>query len=145
MSRAAFEFLDEVTSDLSFEARGATLPDVFAAAAEALLEATVEAPESLREVEVRRLELVEPELELLLLRFLNELIFLRDAEGLLLRPRDLRVETAPGRARLVAELVGERVDPDRHRLAAEVKAATAHELKLVPADGGFRATVTLDV
>ena len=146
MSGAApFEFLEDVTSDLCFVARGDTLPAVFAAAAAALLDATVEEPKALREVELRRLELAEPDLELLLLRFLNELIYLRDAQGLLLRPRELRVELAAGEARLAAELVGERLDPRRHRLAADVKAATAHGLSLVRENGGFRATVTLDV
>jgi SHS2 domain-containing protein len=142
---APFEFLDEVTSDLCFAARGATLPEVFAAAAEALLDATVEHREALHAAEERRLELTEPDLELLLLRFLNELIYLRDADGLLLRPRELRVEELPGQARLVAELVGERLDPARHHLRCDVKAATAHGLALAREGGRFRATVTLDV
>jgi SHS2 domain-containing protein len=145
MSGPGFEFLDEVTSDLCFEARGESLPDVFAAAAEALLDATVEAPEAVRQAEARPLELAEPDLELLLLAFLNELVYLRDAESLLLRPRALRVESGPGGARLVGELVGERLDPARHRLLSDVKAATPHGLALVREGGGYRATVTLDV
>ncbi len=146
MSAAAdFEFVEDVTSDLSFVARGETLPAVFSAAAAALLDATMEEPETLGEAERRQLELVEPDLELLLLRFLNELVYLRDAEALLLRPRALRVEEAPGSAWLTAELAGERIDPTRHRLAADVKAATAHGLALARAEGGYRATVTLDV
>jgi SHS2 domain-containing protein len=145
MSAAPFEFLDDVTSDLCFEARGATLRDVFAAAAEALLEATVEQRETLGAAERQRVELAEPDLELLLLRFLNELIYLRDARGLLLRPRQLEVEEGPGGARLVAELVGERLDPARHPLLSDVKAATAHGLSLRRGAEGFRATVTLDV
>jgi SHS2 domain-containing protein len=142
---ARFEFLEDVTSDLCFVARGATLPDVFAAAAEALLDATVEQRETLADAERRRLELVEPDLELLLLRFLNELVYLRDAEALLLRPRRLEVEAESGRARLVAELVGERIDPARHRLCSDVKAATAHGLALAREADGYRATITLDV
>lgn len=142
---AAFEFVEGVTSDLCFVARGDTLPAVFSAAAAALMDATLENPEALREPERRRLTLAEPDPELLLLRFLNELVYLRDAQALLLRPRQLRVELAPGEARLTAELVGERVDPSRHRLAADVKAATAHALELVREEGGYRATVTLDV
>jgi SHS2 domain-containing protein len=140
-----FEFLDEVTSDLCFVARGASLPDVFAAAAEALLDATVEHRETLGSVEVRQLELGEPDLELLLIRFLNELIYLRDAQALLLRPRELRVEAGPSEARLVAELVGERLDPARHHLRSDVKAATTHGLALAREGDRFRATVTLDV
>jgi SHS2 domain-containing protein len=89
--------------------------------------------------------LEEPDVELLLLRFLNELVYLRDARRLLLRPGELRVEETPEGARLEATLLGESLDPARHRLAVDVKAATAHALSLVRENGGFRATVTLDV
>lgn len=140
-----FEFVEDVTSDLCFVARGKSLPAVFGAAAAALLDASLESPRTLREVEVRSVELAEPDVELLLLRFLNELVYLRDAEALLLRPRGIQVQLKPGKASLSAELVGERVDPRRHRLTTEVKAATAHGLELAREGNGFRATVTLDV
>jgi SHS2 domain-containing protein len=148
-SRPGFEFVEGATSDLSFVARGPSLEAVFSAAAEALLAATLEDPESLRDELERSLVLEEPELDLLLLRFLNELVYLRDAEELLLRPRHLRVsggalEGAEG-VRLEAELVGERIDRARHRFGCEVKAATAHRLRVSRAGGGWEATVTLDV
>jgi SHS2 domain-containing protein len=141
----SFEFVDAVTSDLCFVARGATLEAVFRAAGDALLAATLEEPEALGAAERRSLALVEPDRELLLLAYLNELIFLRDAERLLLRAHHLEL-TQDGDARLGAELAGERIDPARHRLLAEVKAATAHGLRVsaVPG-GGFEARVTLDV
>ena len=140
----SFEFVEGATSDLTFEARGATLPALFAAAAEALLAATLANPEA---VEARRAEpitLVEPDLELLLLRFLNELVFLRDARGLLLRARQLSIERN-GEARLRGELAGEPIDRERHRLEGDVKAATAHGLAVARDAAGWRATVTLDV
>ena len=142
--RPAYEFVDTVTSDLSFIARGATLEEVFAAAAEALLAATLEDPAGLAATREQRVELEEPDLELLLLRFLNELVYLRDAKLLLLRPRELRI-THDGAARLEAWLVGETLEPSRHRLAGEVKAATAHALRIAPTEHGWEATVTLDV
>jgi SHS2 domain-containing protein len=144
VSAPAFEFVDAVTSDLSFVARGATLDDAFAAAAQALLAATLEDPAAVEEREVRRLELAEPDLELLLLRFLNELVYLRDAELLVLRPRRLRVSLDAG-ARLEAELAGERIAAGRHRLASDVKAATAHGLSVAKTARGWEARVTLDV
>ena len=146
MTRAlGFEFVDDVTSDLSFVAKGTSLSEVFCAAAEALLDATLEERETLREQELRHVVLVEPDLELLLLRFLNELVYLRDADGLLLRPREVVVQPTPTGAHLTADLVGESIDPARHRLASEVKAATAHGLSLTREGEDFRATVTLDV
>lgn len=144
MSEPAFRFVEGATGDLSFEARGETLEALFAAAAEALLAATLANPEAVAPREREPLRLAEPDRELLLLRFLNELVFLRDARGLLLRAGPLRV-VEDGEARLEGELVGERIERARHRLEADVKAATAHGLRVERAEGGWRASVTLDV
>jgi SHS2 domain-containing protein len=139
-----FEFVDGVTSDLSFVARGLTLETVFAASAKALLAATVEDPASVAPRLRREVLLEEPDLELLLLRFLNELIYLRDAEQLLLYPQWLRV-SANEVAHLEADLVGEEIDSGRHRMDIEVKAATAHGLRIAREGAKWEASVTLDV
>jgi len=144
MSAPAFEFVDDVTSDLSFVARGADLSALFGAASEALLAATVRDPRAVSPARRLPVALEEPDAELLLLRFLGELIFLRDARGLLLRAGDLEVEAGPP-ARLWGELVGEPADPARHALESDVKAATAHGLRVAPTATGFEARVTLDV
>jgi SHS2 domain-containing protein len=141
----SFEFVEGATSDLSFVARGASPEAVFVAAADALLAATLEDPASLREDVERALALAEPDRELLLLRYLNELIYLRDAEQLLLRARQVVLGPEGGEARLDAELVGERIDRGRHRLLADVKAATAHGLRLAREGQSWEARVTLDV
>jgi protein archease len=140
-----FEFVDEVTSDLAFVARAPTPEALFAAAAEALLAATVEDPAAVRPRERLHLALEEPDLELLLLAFLNELVYLRDARQLLLRPERLALRRDGGRARLEADLAGEPLERGRHELAGEVKAATAHGLRVAPADEGWEARVTFDV
>lgn len=140
----AFAFLDDVTSDLSFEARGPDLASLFAAAGEALLAASVQDPEAVGEAQRQPVELEESDLELLLLRFLGELVFLRDARGLLLRAGALEVEEGPP-ARLRGWLVGERADPARHVLEGDVKAATAHGLVVRRGAQGWEARVTLDV
>ena len=143
--RPSVEFLDDVTSDLAFVARGASAEEAFAAAAEALLAATLENPEAVGEAVDVPVELSEPDLELLLLAFLNEIVYRRDASGWLLRARDLALDVTPERASLRGRLVGEPIDRTRHRLAGEVKAATAHGLSVRERDGHWEARVTLDV
>jgi SHS2 domain-containing protein len=147
MSRAeppAYEFVDAVTSDVTFVARGSSLEEVFAAAADALLAVTLDDPASVQSRLRRSIRLREPDLELLLLRFLDELIYLRDAEELLLRAARLRIEV-DGEASLEGELAGELIDRSRHALAADVKAATAHELRVTREAKGWSARATLDV
>jgi SHS2 domain-containing protein len=146
-TRAAgrFEFLDAVTSDLCVGLSGETLEEVFAALSEALLAATVVHPEAVAATARRRLDLDAADLERLLVRFANELIFARDADGLLLRAERLRVES-DGCARVHADLAGERFDPARHGAGTDVKAATLHGLALSrTADGGYQARLTFDV
>ena len=139
-----FEWVEGPTGDLSFEAHGPTLEAVFAAAAEAFLAATIDETGAVEMRERRELALEEPDLELLLLRFVNQLVFLRDASELLVRPERLRL-TQDGVARLDATLVGERIDPRRHVLRSDVKAATAHGLRVAETAGGWEARLTLDV
>jgi SHS2 domain-containing protein len=145
METPDYEFVEGSTSDLSFVARGETCEAAMVAASEALLAATVEDPASVRDEVTRQVELVESDLDLLLLRLLNELVYLRDALGLLLRARRVEIRREALGHRLRAELAGEPWCRDRHLPAAEVKAATAHQLGLRRTDGHWEARATLDV
>jgi SHS2 domain-containing protein len=139
-----FAFVEGAPGDLSFVARGVTVEEALSAAAEALLAATLEDPASLQARELRTLCLREADADLLLLRLLNELIYLRDAEQLLLRPAALRL-TRDGGVLLEGRLEGEPLDPQRHALLSDVKAATAHGLALRETEHGWEARATLDV
>jgi SHS2 domain-containing protein len=141
---ASFEFVEGAGGDLTFVARGSSLAELFAAASEALLAASVEDPARVEPRERFPLALEEPDVELLLLRFLSELVFLRDARRLLLRAGELRVEAGAG-ARLEGELAGERFDSARHALAHDVKAVTAYDLRITREATGHQVKVTLDV
>ena len=140
----SFDFVEGAPGDLSFVARGATPGEAFVAAGQAFLAATVEDPQAIERRERRSVLLEEPDLELLLLRFLNELVYLRDAEELLLHPDRIEI-TRDGSAELRAELVGERIDAERHGLGADIKAATAHGLRVAETHEGWTASATLDV
>jgi SHS2 domain-containing protein len=139
-----FEFVEGATSDLFFVAQGPTVEAAFAAAGQAFLAATVEEPEAVERRERRSLELEEPDLDLLLVGFLNELVYLRDAEELLLHPEKVEI-IWDGSVQLRADLSGERIDRRRHALASDVKAATAHGLRVAKTTDGWTATATLDV
>jgi len=141
---AGFEFVEGATGDLAFVARGPTPEAVFAAAAEALLAATVEDPERVGGTVRRPVSLAEPELDLLLLCWLDELIWRRDAEQLLARAGRLSVRREGEAWRLEGELAGEPIGPG-HRLRTDVKAATAHGLWMGRVGTGWEARVTLDV
>ncbi|HEU4429817.1 MAG TPA: archease [Myxococcota bacterium] len=144
MTEAAYEFVEGAGGDLTFVARGASLEELFTSAGEAVLAACVEDPARVEPRERFAIALAEPDCDLLLLRFLSELVFLRDARRLLLRAGALRVQD-DGSARLTGELCGERIDPARHVLTHDVKAATAYGLRIEKSPAGLSVRVTLDV
>lgn len=132
-------------ADAGFEATGASLEECFRAAAEALLSLMLENPQDLRVLESRDVRVADPALDLLLVRFLSEIVFHKDADSLFLRVQQLRIEGGPGDWRLTAELAGEKIDPSRHRLYGDVKAITLHRLCVEPRQGGWSARVIVDV
>lgn len=141
-----FEFLEDgVTSDVTFRASGKTLDEAFAAAAEATTNVMVASLDSVRPETLVAVSEEAEELDLLLVRFLEVIIFRKDADGLLLRPRRVHVHATGGRHQLEAELHGEALDSARHELLADVKAVTLHRLHVARTDAGWEAEVTLDV
>ncbi|MEW6219170.1 MAG: archease [Thermodesulfobacteriota bacterium] len=141
-----YTYLENIAvADAAFEAQGATREELFAAAAEATLREMIANPEGLQPRELRRILLGPDSLDLLLYHFLQELIFFKDSEQLLLVVREIRIrETAQGYL-LEAEAAGETLDPQRHELAADVKAVTMHRFGVRQIAGGWQATVVLDI
>lgn len=125
-----YEIVDH-TADVAIVARGADVGEAFASAGRALLSLVTD-PDSVAEVEERRIELSATDLKDLLVAWLNELIYLFDAENLLLSEFDVRLVGDTG---LVATVSGERVDKTRHRIKLGVKAATHHMLEINRGDG----------
>jgi SHS2 domain-containing protein len=141
-----FEFVEDgATSDTSFRAWGDSLEEAFAAAVDATTGAMVEDVESVRPIEDRRVAVRADSLDLALRRLLGEVVFLKDAEGLLVRATEVAIDQAGARVRAVATLRGERIDPSRHALGSDVKAVTLHGLAVIENDDGWEATVTLDI
>ena len=131
----------EHTADIGLVARGRTLEEVFVHAAEGLVDIIVD-PEGL--VERTRFEVTvsAPDREALLVAWLNEILYHLDTRRVL--PRRVRI-THLDDTSLAAEIVGDTVDPQRHRVRRMVKAATYHGLHLTREDGRWEARVILDL
>ena len=140
-------FLSDITrADLAFEAWANTPADLLCAAADALLAAMVDDPSLFREHIRRQVTVIAPDWEALVYRALEEILFLRDVEGLLLRYRGAEIAEAAGELRAEIHAVGEPVAEFRGDFRAEVKAITFHELRFGQSpDGGWRAVVVVDV
>ena len=141
-----YRFLEDVAiADVAFEAWGDTVEAMFAAAAEATMNVMVGDLEAIA-VRVRRSVRVESDaLDLLLFNFLQELIFYKDAEQLLLRVEAIQLEKDRPPFSVVAELAGETLDMERHELVADVKAVTLHKFRVEETERGWEAFVILDI
>src|SRR5207247_3340902 len=95
--------------------------------------------------EILDIELVNDKLDMLLFYCLQDLIYFKDAERLLLRVRDVRIEERDGKHFLKAEAAGEPLDAARHHQRADVKAVTLHDFSIEKENGGWKARVLLDI
>ena len=141
-----YAYADDITmADLAFRAWGQTVEEMFIAAAEATVHAMVEDLATLAPREQRAFELHDEQLDLLLLQFLQELLFYKDAQRLLLRVYEVQITAQEHGFALQARAAGEPLDAARHALGADVKGVTLHRLQVVQTPNGWEATVTLDV
>jgi protein archease len=142
-----YQYLDDIaTADVAFEARGKTMEDMFIAAAEASMNVMVDDLSAIEKIERRRISLWAEDVDMLLFDFIQELIYFKDAEQLLLRVSQIFIEQENGGLRLQGDLYGEVLDPVKHELNADVKAVTLHRFAVEQTPGkGWKATVILDI
>lgn len=139
-----YQYLDH-TADLAFRAEAPDLSTLFRECALALLNAMVERPDCVRPAERRKVHVEAQDLDRLLVQFLDEILFYKDAESLLLRPATVTVARRDELWKCTAVLEGEPVDPARHPLGADVKAVTWHGLAVRRDGDRWIAEVTVDV
>ncbi|MHB8928752.1 MAG: archease [Bacillota bacterium] len=145
-----YRFLDH-TADVGLEASGETLEEAFGNAASGLFALIAEGP--VAPADEVRVEVAAGDLEELLVRWLNELLYLHNTERRLFSRFSLHIfsgeRTAPASLKLEARAFGEKADPGRHGRLREVKAATYHGLRLdrrgPGASGRYLIRVIFDV
>jgi SHS2 domain-containing protein len=141
-----YEFVEDLaTADIAFRAWGKEPDEVFLSAADATMQVMVENLGAIKPREARAVVLENDQLDLLLFDFLQELIYYKDAEGLMLRIEKVLLREEAGRWVLAARAAGERLDPERHHTRVDVKAVTLHRFRLEKTEDGWEADVILDI
>jgi SHS2 domain-containing protein len=141
-----YRFLEEIaTADIAFEATGSDLPELFREAADATTNVMIDNLDAIEPRETRRIELSNDDLEMLLFDLLQELIYFKDSERLLLRIHEAHINEKEGRYFLKATARGEPLDAERHYQRADVKAVTLHDFALKRENGNWKARVLLDI
>lgn len=131
----------EHTADTGIIAYGTDMKGAFANAAYGMFSLMADL-ERVKEESSRYVEAEGSDRESLLVSWLNELLYLFDAEGILFKRFDILELTD---TRLKADVYGEKADASRHRLGGGIKAATYHMLQVSEDDGRWRIRVIFDV
>lgn len=141
-----YRFLDDVAiADVAFKAWGKTLEEMFTTAADATVEVMVERLDKIQLLQKRTINVEDERLDMLLFQLLQELIFYKDAESVILRVTEVKIEKEGGKYFLTAQARGELLDVEKHEPNVDVKAVTLHNLKVEKTPKGWEATVVLDV
>jgi SHS2 domain-containing protein len=141
-----FHYLEDIgTADIAFQATGRDLPELFAAAADATMNVMIDNLEAIEPRKTRRIGLKNDAIDMLLFDFLQELIYFKDADRLLLRIREVQIDQKDDAYSLNATAAGEPLDPMRHQQRADVKAVTLHDFRVEKSDDGWKASVLLDI
>src|SRR5574340_1546576 len=94
----SFRFLDDVAlADMAFEAEGDSLPELFDAATQALIESLAD-PATVGRTMRQTIDLEEPDLAVLLFEWLGRLVYLKDAQGMVFHRINLSLEQRPERS-----------------------------------------------
>jgi SHS2 domain-containing protein len=131
----------EHDADVGLIVYGHDGPELFANAGVALFDLVCE----LERVEERARYPLAGEagdVEILLVEWLNELVYLFEGEGVVCRRFMFPLWS---KTRFRADAFGEPADPKRHEPRDLVKAATYHGLSVARRTGGYEARVILDV
>jgi SHS2 domain-containing protein len=141
-----YQYLEDVaTADVAFEAWGDTLEEMFVAAADATMNVMVKDLDSIAAQQKKTIRVEADAVDMLLFELLQELIFYKDAETLLLRVPAVNIERQNGHLTLHAEAYGEPLNPEKHELIVDVKAVTLHRFQVERTSRGWEAMVILDI
>lgn len=138
-----YSFLDH-TGDVAVRVRAASLGALFADAARALTATLVETG-GVRPTMRRDVSLEAASADLLLVDWLNELVYRFDVERFVAARADVRVTETGGGWRLDAAVLGEPLDEMRHRVRVPVKGVTYHQLTIAEVGGALETTVVFDI
>ncbi|HEY6085355.1 MAG TPA: archease [Nitrospira sp.] len=142
----SYQFLDDVAlADLAFDATGDSLQELFQSATTAVMEALAN-PATVGTAWERTIDREDRDPSALLFDWLSDLIYWKDAAGVVFRASDLSLNRIDNDMwHLQALIIGEPVTPATQELRADVKGVTKHLYRLTSEGDRWTVRVVLDV
>ena len=142
----SYRLLEDIAiADACFDLFGNSLEELFHAGFLALMETSVEV-HTIKEIIEKTIKLEHRNLEQLLFEFLEELIYLKDAELLIFKRCAISINQNPDNSsyNLSAILKGQEINEDVSTLT-DVKAITLYQFYIRQKGNGWEARVTFDL
>ncbi|MBI3412562.1 MAG: archease [Candidatus Aenigmarchaeota archaeon] len=141
-----YKFVEGLSvADVAFTAEGKTLEELFESAALATTNVMVKDLKKIELKKRRKITVSSNEIEKLLFNFLQEIIYLKDAELLILGKYEIKIRERNNTYSLVCIGFGEKLDMSKHELVVDVKAVTYHLFEVKNDGKKWTAQVILDI
>ncbi len=134
-----YELFDH-PSEQGIRGYGKTPAEAFEEAAKAM-ESIIADIDKIEAKQEREIKLENPDKEILLVKWLNELLYLLDVDGLVFSDFEVQIKNDE----LKARVKGEEFNSDKHGSGTIIKAPTYNELKVKEENGQWIAQCVVDV
>lgn len=135
-----FDIIDH-TADIGIVAYGCDIKELFANAALGLFSLMLDL-DTIGETMERALELSAEDTDVLLVEWLNELIYTFDVEHLAFKRFEIDELTSDT---IRARCFGDKIDPQRQKIKREIKAATYHMLQIGKENNKYKVQIIFDI
>src|SRR3990167_6669002 len=115
-----YKFIEGLTTaDIAFEARGKTLKELFESAALAMFDIMADPKKEDKKI-IKKFSLEEDNLENLMFKFLDEIVFFKDSDALVFNSSKVDIKKNK-KLKLTATLFGDKIDYKRQELKVDPK------------------------
>ncbi len=140
-----FEYLeDEALADVAIRSTGKNLNEVFRDTAMAICNLQTDINSLTLDI-THELVLEELTLDRLLYKFLDEIIYLKDAELFFAKTVEVEIIDKIDYWRMKGKLVGCEFDYNIHQIGNDIKAITLHEFNIIEINDGWETHVIIDI
>lgn len=140
-----YEFVDDITlADIAVRCQAKTVEKIFSLNIEALLKICLDDPNTLQKVIRHDIIAEDCELGLLLVKVLNEIVFIKDVKGLLLQPDHIEISNLNDSIRCSAVLSGDYIN-NAYESGVDPKAVTHHKARCEKVNDIWESFIVIDV
>ncbi len=140
-----YKFLEDIAvADVCFEASGKTIEELFESSGLATTNTMIKTLKKISPKTKQKISVSADTIENLLFKFLEEIIFLKDARQLVFSKYKIKI-TKGKNYKLKCEALGEKLNMKKHDWLVDVKAVTWHLFEVKQEKNIWRARVILDI